>query len=301
MDVLSDVIATLRTGRPVSAMVAFRSPWAQEFAPVPGAAGFQVVLSGTCWLLAPGAEPVPLAAGDVVFRPHGRGHVLADHPATRPDGPACDPLGPRPARSVVEVADPTVVTLCGAYELDPISTHPLLRDLPEVVHLPGRHPGLAACVELLATELRRPRLGTDAVVPALLETLLLLILRTWLETGDAAAPARGWSAALRDPAVSAAIQALHRSPATQWTVAALAAEAGLSRAPFAARFTRLVGQPPLTYLTWWRMTLAAGLLRSGDAPLAEVASAVGYRSEFAFAAAFKRHLGSAPGRWRRAA
>ncbi|MEV0720952.1 AraC family transcriptional regulator [Asanoa sp. NPDC050611] len=301
MDVLSDVVATLRTGRPVSALVGFRSPWAQEFAPVPGAAGFQVVLSGACWLVPPDGDPVPLAAGDVVFRPHGRGHVLADDPATRPQGPACDALGPRPVRSVVDVPEPSAVTLCGAYELDPARTHPLLHDLPEVVHLPGRHPQLRACVDLLAAEVRGPRLGTDAIVPALLDTLLLLILRAWLDHGATAAPERGWTAALRDPAVAAAIQAVHRSPATQWTVAGLAKEAGLSRAPFAARFARLVGQPPMSYLTWWRMTLAAGLLRSGDAPLAQVAAAVGYRSEFAFAAAFKRHLGSAPGRWRRAA
>ncbi|GIF62445.1 AraC family transcriptional regulator [Asanoa ishikariensis] len=301
MDVLSDVVAILRTGRPRSARVAFAAPWAQEFAPVPGAAGFQVILRGSCWLVPPAGPPVPLAEGDVLFRPHGRGHVLADHPDSRPLGPACDALGPYPARSVVDVAEPAVVTLCGAYELDPARTHPLLHDLPEVVHLPGERSELRACVDLLAAELDRPRLGTDAIVPALLDTLLLLILRACLDTAVADTPARGWSAALSDPVVATAIQAVHRSPQTQWTVAGLAAEAGLSRAPFAARFARLVGQPPLRYLTCWRMTLAAGLLRDGDAPLAEIAATVGYGSEFAFAAAFKRQFGAAPGRWRRTA
>jgi AraC-like DNA-binding protein len=84
-------------------------------------------------------------------------------------------------------------------------------------------------------------------------------------------------------------------------VATLAAEAGLSRAPFARRFAALLGQPPLTYLTWWRMTTAARLLRETDQPLTAVATRVGYASEFAFSAAFKRRYGVAPGRFRRAA
>jgi AraC-like DNA-binding protein len=92
---------------------------------------------------------------------------------------------------------------------------------------------------------------------------------------------------------------MHNDPARAWTVAALAAEAGLSRAPFARRFTELVGRPPLTYLTWWRMLTASRLLRDSDAPLNVVAAQVGYTSEFAFAHAFKRAYGTAPGRYRR--
>ena len=92
---------------------------------------------------------------------------------------------------------------------------------------------------------------------------------------------------------------VHRDPANPWTVATLAAEAGSSRSPFARRFTALIGQPPLTYLTWWRMMTAARLLRESDAPLAAIATRVGYASEFAFATAFKRQHGTAPGRYRR--
>src|SRR5436190_8548094 len=94
--------------------------------------------------------------------------------------------------------------------------------------------------------------------------------------------------ALTDPAISAALRDLHENPARSWTVAQLGARAGLSRAAFARRFTALVGQPPLTYLTWWRMTIAAQLLRGTDAPLAAVAARTGYTSEYAFANAFKR-------------
>ncbi|GIG85984.1 AraC family transcriptional regulator [Plantactinospora endophytica] len=312
MDVLSDVVAVMRTGRPRSARLAWHAPWAQEFGPVPGSAGFQVILGGPCWLVRPETEPVPLAAGDVLFLPHGRGHILADSPSTRPTAPACDPADARPlARYAVDTVDPpdtlegapgVTVTLCGAYELDPARTHPLLDDLPELIHLPahlGRYPGLRSTVDLLAAELAVPRLGTDAIVPALLDTLLLFILRAWFEGAPATGTGTGWAAALRDPVTNTALRAIHREPARQWTVATLAAEAGLSRAPFARRFAALLGQPPLAYLTWWRMTTAARLLRESDASLAAVARQVGYASEFAFGAAFKRRYGVAPGRYRR--
>ncbi|MEV6859632.1 AraC family transcriptional regulator [Streptosporangium subroseum] len=193
------------------------------------------------------------------------------------------------------------MVLRGAYELDPALIHPLLHDLPELVHIPahlGRHPQLRAAVDLLTAELAHPGLGTDALIPALLDTLLLYILRGWFDR-QPAFRATGWAVALNDPAIAAALQAMHHRPARPWTVAALAAEARLSRAPFARRFTTLLGQPPLTYLTWWRMTTAARLLRQTDAPLSAIAGEVGYASEFAFANAFKRRYGAAPGRYRR--
>ncbi|MFC9702695.1 AraC family transcriptional regulator [Streptomyces sp. NPDC056943] len=318
MDVLSDVIAVMRSGRPRSASVHWHAPWAQRFASVPGSAGFQVVLEGTCVLRSPGTGDghgdLELATGDVVFLPHGTGHLLADSPAsaTVVDADECAPV-PSASPYVSDRVDPTgrggpvTTLLCGTYQLDPSRTHPLLHGLPDLIHLPaarpGRPPELAAAVELLAAELRRPRLGTDAAVPALLDTLLLYILRIWFaEQAAAAAPgASGWAAALADPAVTAALHAMHRSPDAPWTVERLAAEAGLSRAPFARRFAALVGRPPLAYLTWWRMTLAERLLRTTDAPLRTVAEQVGYGTEFAFSAAFKRVHGSAPGGYRRAA
>ncbi|MDV5147126.1 AraC family transcriptional regulator [Streptomyces sp. SBC-4] len=323
MDVLSDVIAVMRSGRPRSASVRWHAPWAQRFATVPGSAGFQVVLEGSCVLRSPSTGDVELAAGDVVFLPHGTGNLLAD---CRASGDAyrgtsdarttttAEERAPTPSTSpyVSDRVDPTgqggpvTALLCGTYQLDPSRTHPLLHGLPDLIHLPaarpGRPPELAAAVALLAAELRRPGLGTDAAVPALLDTLLLYILRIWFaEQAVQAGPgASGWAAALGDPAVTAALHAMHRSPGVPWTVERLAAEAGLSRAPFARRFAALVGRPPLAYLTWWRMTLAERLLRTTDAPLRVVAEQVGYGTEFAFSAAFKRVHGSAPGGYRRA-
>ncbi|GAA1307990.1 AraC family transcriptional regulator [Planotetraspora silvatica] len=310
MDVLSDVIATMRTGEPRSALIRWRAPWGQSYPPVPGV-GFQVVLQGSCSLLPAEGAPVTLGVGDVVFLVNGRGHVLADSPATPPAGPACDPYDQRHERRYASpVAEggtddgpgALTVTLCGAYQLDPARAHPLLSDLPEIVHLPampGHHPEIRAAVDLLGAELGRPRLGADALVPALLDMLLLYILRAWFAEQPARGVVTGWAAALNDPAVSAALHGIHGEPARPWTVESLGEQAGLSRAAFAKRFTSLVGRPPLAYLTWWRMTVAGRLLRDSDAPLGAVGRQVGYTSEFAFANAFKRRYGIAPGRYRR--
>ncbi|OKI30634.1 AraC family transcriptional regulator [Streptomyces sp. CB03911] len=308
MDLLSDVVALMRTGEPRSARVEWHSPWAQRFPAVRGSAGFQVILRGGCFLLPPAGPPVALGAGDVLFLPHGHGYTLADDPGTEPAEPDCDPAAEAElfvSAAAGDLRGPArTVTLCGGYRLDPGRAHPLLADLPELVHLParpGHRPDLRAAVELLAGEVERPRPGADTVVTALLDMLLLLVLRAWFEDRPADGPLTGWAAALADPAVGAALHAVHRDPAHPWTVESLGARAGLSRAAFARRFGALVGRPPLGYLTWWRMTVAARLLAESDAPLGAVAAKVGYGSEFAFANAFKRERGIAPGAFRRQA
>ncbi|WP_236009166.1 helix-turn-helix transcriptional regulator [Actinomadura physcomitrii] len=160
-------------------------------------------------------------------------------------------------------------------------------------------PGRA--IELLGRELDGgTRHGGDAALPALLDLLQLYMVRAWYEDRPAG-EATGWAAALRDPAVAAALRGVHDEPGRPWTVRTLAERAGLSRAAFARRFTATVGSSPLAYVTWWRMTVAARLLRDTDLPLRAVAERVGYASEFAFAKAFKRELAAAPGRFREAA
>ncbi|MEV0617027.1 AraC family transcriptional regulator [Nonomuraea sp. NPDC050404] len=306
MDVLSDVIAIMRTGEPRSARVEWRAPWGQQFPSAPGSAGFQVILQGTSWLLPPTGPPVPLSAGDVLFFPHGHGYAMADSPSTPVAEPQCDPaeIGDLFVSDSIAGTGPATVLLCGGYRLDPARTHPLLRDLPEVIHLPagpGLPAELRAAVDLLGAEVHRPKLGAGSVVLALLDMLLLFILRAWFTAEHGRCEVTGWAAALADPDVSAALDAMHRDPAHPWSVAELGARAGLSRAAFARRFAALVGQPPLAYLTWWRLSTAGRLLRETDAPLSRIAGQVGYGSEYAFANAFKREYGLAPGKYRRAA
>ncbi|MCX4685019.1 AraC family transcriptional regulator [Kitasatospora purpeofusca] len=307
MDILTEALGSMRTGQPASVRTEGRAPWGLRLPPVAGA-GFHVVLYGTCWLVPledDTAEPIALSPGDVVFLRDGRGHVLAD----RPDTPAVpeQPSQFRPSLPIGTVTvggdGPRTSLLCGNYHLDQARPHPLVRQLPEIVHLQtrhGRHPELSAAVQLLGAELENPRIGSAGIVPALIDSLLLYILRAWFEE-QPPATAAGWAAALGDAAVAPALTAIHEAPSTPWTVESLAGRAGLSRAAFARRFTALVGEPPMAYLTRWRMTTAARLLRESEAPLTAVAAKTGYGSEYAFAKAFKREFGLAPGGYRREA
>jgi AraC-like DNA-binding protein len=306
VDVLADILTAMRAGRPVAAHTEAHAPWGLRFDHATGAA-FHVVLQGSCWLTPLPGEPtgfdaVELGPGDVVLLGHGTRHAVVSAPGVpltdfRPTRHSqATPYGrvslPGPgARSTI---------LCGAYRLERRRPHPLLRDLPDVMHLsalPGRHHGLRAMVELLGEELQTEPPGAATVTPSLVDALLVYMLRAWLRES---AQGPGWPAALTDPTTTQALAAIHTEPARSWTVEQLAAAAGLSRAAFARQFTTLVGEPPLTYLTRWRMILAARLLHDTDKTLGQIASAVGYGSAVAFAKAFRREYACTPGDYRSA-
>ncbi|WP_405982623.1 AraC family transcriptional regulator [Streptomyces sp. NBC_00158] len=303
MDVVSDAISAVRVGRPSSDRMRVDGSWCVRFAPYDGA-GFHVVLEGGCWLLPDGGPPVSLGAGDAVLLPHGTGHVIADAPADaravaravpfESVGAAWRGTGPRDGGA----AGGVVEMLCGKYRLDRSRAHPLMAELPPVVHLPNRvgsHPELRSAIDLLGSELGGQRPGAGVAVPSLLDLLLVYMVRSWL---TAAGTAGSWPAVLGDPVAAAALRALHAEPAAAWTNELLAAEAGVSRATLARRFTALVGRPPMAYLTWWRLNLAAALLRDTEDPLAAVARRVGYGTPYALSHAFSREFGTTPGRYR---
>ncbi|GAA4888680.1 AraC family transcriptional regulator [Streptomyces coeruleoprunus] len=305
MDVVSDAIAAVRIGRPSSDRVRVGGSWCTRLAPYDGA-GFHVVLEGSCWLLPDGGAPVALGAGDAVLLPHGTGHVIADAPV---DAAAVERAvlfeqwldGPRqrPGRAAGS-GGREVEMLCGKYRLDRSRAHPLMTELPTVVRLPrrgGGHPELGAAIELLGRELDAHRPGSCIALPSLLDLLLVYMIRSWMAEDTTGS----WPAALGDPVTTAALRAIHSAPAAAWTNERLAAEAGVSRPTLARRFTALVGRPPMAYLTWWRLSLAAALLRDTTDPLATVARRIGYGSPYAFSHAFKREFGATPGQYRAAA
>ncbi|MFE0512482.1 AraC family transcriptional regulator [Streptomyces sp. NPDC058964] len=298
MDVVSDAISTVRLGRPSSNRLRVAGKWCVRLSPYEGA-GFHVVLGGACWLLPDGGgEPVALGTGDVVLLPRGVGHVLADGPVEERDLGRAVPFeevrddAARPVGS-----GPEVELLCGKYRLERSRVHPLMAELPEVVHLRNRvgaHPELRSAVDLLARELTGSRPGAALALPSLLDLLLVYMVRAWTAEAETGA----WRAVLADPVTTAALRALHAAPADSWTNDRLASEAGVSRATLARRFTSLVGRPPMAYLTWWRLTLAARRLRDTDVPLASVARETGYGSPYALSHAFSREFGTTPGRYR---
>ncbi|MEU9143977.1 AraC family transcriptional regulator [Streptomyces sp. NPDC048349] len=299
MDVVSDAISAVRIGQPSSDRVRVGGRWCTRLAPYDGA-GFHVVLEGSCWLLPDGGSPVVLGPGHAVLLPHGTGHVIADGPADAAAVKRAVPfeqLAGTMAAPAPEDGSGAVEMLCGKYRLDRSRSHPLMAELPELVHLPSRedaHPELRGAIGLLGRELERHRPGAGVAVPSLLDLLLVYMVRSWMEEARSGT----WPAALGDPVAAAALRALHSDPAAPWTNERLAAEAGVSRPTLARRFTALVGRPPMAYLTWWRLNLAAALLRDTADPLSTVARQVGYGTPYALSHAFSREFGTTPGRYR---
>jgi AraC-like DNA-binding protein len=150
----------------------------------------------------------------------------------------------------------------------------------------------------LTEESRLGRAGADCVVTRLAELMFLEVLRRYLE--DLPAGQTGWLAGIRDEIVGRVLTLLHGRPGHPWTLDELAREAGSSRSSVAKRFAELVGQPPMQYLTQWRMQVAANLLAQSGAKVATIGTEVGYDSEAAFSRAFKKATGLAPGAWREA-
>jgi len=193
-----------------------------------------------------------------------------------------------------------MMVLCGAFHLERPGAFPLLHSLPKVIHIPteqGRMvEGFAEIVQLIAREATTPRLGTQVVLRRLTELLFIHVIRAWVEQQAASTP--GWVAALRDQPISTALSLIHQSPEHGWKVEELAEAVALSRSVFSARFTRLVGEPPITYLTRWRMSRAIRLLKD-NVGIEKIAELLGYESPVAFHKAFKREVGMPPARYRK--
>jgi AraC-like DNA-binding protein len=299
VDVVSDAISAVHLGHPRFDRVRTSGSWRARLDPYDGA-GFYVVLTGRCRLLTDDGTEVPLGVGDVVLLPHGSGHVIAD-PATGAEVARDEavPFEQWLARSGARAPSGHHDTelLCGRYWLDCSRLHPLMAELPDVVHLPGRvggHSELRAVIDLLAGELDGTRPGSCVALPNLLDLLLVYTIRSWMtESTDGA-----WPSALGDPVTAAALRALHSAPGAPWSNDRLAAAAGVSRPTLARRFTALVGRPPMAYLTWWRVILAATMLRDTGDTLATIAGRVGYGSPYALSHAFAREFGTTPGRYR---
>ena len=302
-DVLTQVLEAVHLGSALSSRIELRAPWALHFAATDRRAGFHVVVAGDCHVRLDAGGTAALGQGDVVVFPHGAGHTLCDHPETPSvelhDLVAELPPGGRIALPCGEDGEPATV-LCGSYSFAADGANPLLRGLPDLLHLPAeeiRGGPLEVAVRMLADEAEGTGPGMALIVDRLVDLLFVHALRAWICQRPHAG-AGCWFGALQDPVVGPAIRAIHDDPARGWTVAALAQHSRLSRAAFARRFHKAAGEPPLNYVTRWRMTMAADLLEKG-ARIAEVAHQVGYDNEFAFAKAFKRVRGITPGRFRR--
>jgi AraC-like DNA-binding protein len=278
-----------------------------ELPPMPGFLVFHVVTSGRCWLSGAEDDDLLLQPGDLALVPHGEGHRLTSEP-----GGATTPLFELPREQVSERYEllrhggggaPTDL-ICGAVRFDHPAARHLVRMLPRTLFLEAaRVPHgewLQSTLRLMAAEASALRPGGDAVITRLADVLVIQALRAWIERQ--AGVGTGWLGALQDRQIGRALALVHREPGREWTVARLAREAAMSRSAFAARFTLLVGEPVMSYLTRWRLQIAyTALEEEHDVGMGELAARVGYGSEAAFGRAFKRFTGVSPGSVRRRA
>lgn len=303
MDALSALLDGPRARRAFLLRILLDPPWSvrlQDEAPL----SVTSVVRGHLWVRPDGERPVRLEAGDVVVWVGTEHWTMADDPST-PDqvvihpGQVCTSVDghvvveemAQGVRTWGNSAVGETVLLTGVYQLEGEVTRRLVRSLPRTVVLRAAELD-TPLLGLLAEEVVRDAPGQEAVLDRLLDLVLITLLRTWFARPRTGAPA--WYDAQADAVVGPAIRLMQHHPAHPWSVAELAARAGVSRAGFARRFTELVGEPPMAFLTDWRITLAADLLLEPDATVASVAHRVGYATPFALSAAFKRERGISP-------
>ena len=313
MDALSDLLRRSRTRDADVRQLIQRPPWSLTFDEAPPLTVF-AALGGRAVLRLddrPDTAPVELAAGDIALVTQSRRHTVSDDLTTAPQvvirtghkqlvGAAeerADLINTLAPRTYGDGLPGAVTVLRGTYEPQGDAGRRLLSTLPPVARVPA-NPRTAPALDLLSAEATLDEPGQDAVLHRMLDLILVLALRQGCMSTVLERPT--WYRALSDGPIGTALERIHAEPAHRWTVAELATAAGLSRAAFATRFTELVGQPPLTYLTDWRMTLAADLLRDdAGTTVAAAGRAVGYQDAFAFSVAFKRVKGVSPSRWGR--
>jgi AraC-like DNA-binding protein len=304
MDPLSSLLNDVRAEGALFGQTVMRPPWSVQFAD--GAPLTMVVmLSGTAWIHSGSGEPEPVRVdpGAVAVVAGVAPFSLADAPdAPLPAGVVMGRLEENTdatrigVRTCGEREDGATVVLTGSYHVRGLISERLLAALPRVLVVPDEGE-MCPLMDVTMAEVARHKPGQQAVLDRLLDLLLLTTLREWFDRPEAMPPA--WYRALGDPVVGIALRLLQEEADRRWTVADLAREVGVSRASLARRFTDLVGEPPMAYLTTWRLALAADLLQRTDLSVDAVARQVGYQSGYALSVAFKRIHGIRPGEYRR--
>jgi AraC-like DNA-binding protein len=305
-DPLGEALHFLRMSGSFYCLSEFTAPWALDLPPMQDCVMFHVVTAGECRLEVPGTEVCTLRPGALALVPHGRGHVLSST-----GGVKTAKLFDLPRELVSDRYEhlrhggggAATTMLCAAVRFEDPSAQHLVRLLPRLIAVDAWNSPelewLQSTLRFLNTEARELRAGGETVITRLADILVIQAIRSWIATDPQAQT--GWLGALRDQQIGRAIGLIHRDPARDWTVASLASAVGMSRSAFAARFTEMVGEPAMHYLSRWKMHAALTWLKESDAPLSQLASKLGYESEAAFSRAFKRLMGISPGAARRQA
>ena len=317
MDVLSEVLRSIRLTGAVFFDVEQRAPWVAH---TPSGAViasnvmpeaehvfmFHAVTQGSFWVeLVDGSAPaVRVSTGDLLVIPMADAHLMSSTPGMRATADAAMYYRPTDRRLPFLVGPRTgdgdsTCFICGYLGCDLRPFNPVLLGLPRLLRIPSSEtPGaISLLFSLAAEETSALRSGGELVLSKIAELMFVDVVRRYMLTlpPDHA----GWLSGLRDPQIGAALKLLHGGPAAAWTVETLAREVGLSRSTFAERFGHFVHESPIHYLTRWRMQLAARLLERQGLSIAQIAAEVGYESVAAFNRAFKKCTGITPGAWRK--
>ncbi|MEO0537702.1 MAG: AraC family transcriptional regulator [Cyanobacteria bacterium P01_A01_bin.123] len=298
-DPLGEVLHMLRLTGTLHCRAELTAPWGLSIPAIADCMVLEIVNVGRCWLEVEGEEPCELREGSLVLLPHGTAHQLrsAINATTQP-------LFDIPVEKISDRyeimrhgggGEFTQVT-AGVMRVDRSAVGNLLDLFPTVLQIDAwddESGWLQSTLRFIAREARELKPGGETVITRLTDILIIQLIRTWVDSVSGSS--QGWLAALRDESIGQALVLIHHEPQHPWTVAALAKAVNLSRSSFSARFTELVGQPAMGYLTQWRMQLARTLLCDTPLTLAAIANRVGYESEVAFSRAFKRLYGVPPG------
>jgi AraC-like DNA-binding protein len=306
MDILSDVLTTLRLHSSLYFRAEFGGTWSARVPRDPNTVRFHLLLQGECWVEIPGSlKPTLMTAGDVILIPHGAEQILSDVAGRPPmdlpqilemvkfDGSGPLSVGVRPGERFTRM-------ICGFCRFDPGADHPLLRALPAAILVRASEnlgeAWLADALRYMSYESHSDLPGAGAILDRLADIVLIQGVRSLLPASEGGT---GFIAALRDHTLSRALAAIHAKPERDWTVDLLAREAGLSRSRFAELFTARLGMPVARYLAEWRLQKARKLLSDTRLSVAEIAHRVGYESLPSFTRRFTRQFGIGPGRFRR--
>lgn len=300
-DPLTDILRGLRLEGVRHGRCEMKEPWGIEF-PAQEAAHFHFIGRKDCWLKQPDGEWVELKAGDAVLLPGGAAHVLAAEPQAL-TWPITGYEVSELCRNVFCLSNdgcrPGTLLFSGVMYFNLDNLHPLLGMMPDVMRTRGLatdDPGIAHLLDAMAREVTMERVGAGGIMARLADVLAATIIRSWVESG--CGDSTGWIAAVRDRDIGRVLAAIHLEPHRDWTVEALARMMGASRSGFAERFSSIVGQPPLKYVTTIRMYQAKRWLIRDHTKISVVASRLGYESEAAFSRAFKRVVGAPPSHFR---
>lgn len=309
MDVLDDLLAGTRARGGVFNLTILDPPWALDICDR-AALSLATLVRGSAWVRRDGVEPARMEQGDVAVFTGPSPYVVGDALDTEPQlrihpGGVCEPLPGAPvdysARLGVRTyggrAEGSAMVASGSYQLAGDVSRRLLAALPSVLVVPAADVA-GSVMDLVLSEIQRDEPGQQSVLDRWLDLALITTLRAWFARPESQAP--GWYSAQSDPVAGPALRLLHEDPAYPWDVVELARRVGVSRASLARRFTAVVGAAPMSYLTGWRITLAADLLRDTTDTVDTIARRVGYANAFALSVAFKRVRGTTPTAHRRA-